>query len=256
MDLKRSWFDLDASLKSVSVFGLIVVMACGAGCSSSMFGWHVQTYSTPRRSSFDYRTLEREPVAIFGALGMIPIEGNEVGVENFLAEILKKVAPRVQFIDPLESVTRINRSGHVDAYAKMHEDALSSNILAQEPLRKLGAAVGARYVFQPRVMLFRQSMTDRWFFPIFGLRISQTRATILRLALQLWEAETGALLWFSVAEGTMQGEAMSQDPVYFKDVVRVTLGGMIQDLMSGRTDSMYTPVNALLNDLVWQPEPQ
>jgi hypothetical protein len=251
---KRSSLELKISLMSVAV--LLLIMACGAGCSSSMFGWHVQTYSTPHRSSFDYRTLEREPVAIFGALGLIPIEGNEVGVENFLAEILTKVAPRVQFIDPVESVTRINRSGHVDAYTKMHEDALYSNILAQEPLRRLGAAVGVRYVFQPRLMLFRQSMTDRWFIPIFGVRVSQTRATILRLALQLWDADTGALLWFSVAEGTMQGEAMSQDPVYFKDVVRVTLGSMIQDFVNGKTDSMYTPVNVLLNDLVRQPEPQ
>jgi hypothetical protein len=78
----------------------------------------------------------------------------------------------------------------------------------------------------------------------------------LRLALQLWEAETGALLWFSVAEGTMQSEAMSQDPVYFKDVVRVTLGSMIEDLVLGKTDSMYTPVNVLLNGLVQRPVPE
>jgi hypothetical protein len=187
---------------------------------------------------------------------MIPIEGNEVGVENFLAEILARVAPGIKVIDPLETVTRINRSGFADAYAKMHDAALSSNILAQEPLQKLGMAVGARYVFQPRLMLFRQSLIDRWVFPVFGIRVSQTRATILRLALQLWEAETGALLWFSVAEGTMQSEAMSQDPVYFKDVVRVTLGSMIEDLVLGKTDSMYTPVNVLLNGLVQRPVPE
>lgn len=229
---------------------LVLLITSAAGCSSSAFGWHVQTYSTPHRSSFDYKILERQPVAIFGALGMIPIEGNEVGVENFLAEILSKVAPRIQVMDPVETVTRINKSGFVDAYEKMHEAAISSNILAQEPLQRLGAAVGTRYIFQPRVMLFRQSMTDRWSIPIFGVRVSQTRATVLRLALQLWDAETGALLWFSVAEGTMQGEAMSQDPVYFKDVVRVTLGSMIQDFVSGRTESMYTPVNVLLDGLV------
>jgi hypothetical protein len=51
-----------------------------------------------------------------------------------------------------------------------------------------------------------------------------------------------------LAEGIMQSEAMSQDPVYFKDVLRVTLGSMIEDFVSGQTESMYTPVNMLLND--------
>ena len=235
---------------------LVLMIACAGGCSSSIFGWHVQTHSTAYHSSFDYKILEREPVAIFGALGMIPIAGNEVGVENFLAEVLPKVAPGIQFIDPLETVTRINKSGLGEVYWKMHEAALWSNILVHEPLQRLGAAVGARYVFQPRVMLFNQSMTDRWSFPIFGVRVSQTRATVLRLALQLWDAETGALLWFSAAEGTMQGEAVSQDPVYFKDVAEVTLGSMIQDFVSGRSASMYTPVNVLLDSLIQQPEPK
>lgn len=216
----------------------------------------MQTNSTPRLATFDYKALEREPVAIFGAIGHIPIAGNEVGVEFFLAEILTKVAPRLQVNDPLETFTRINSGGLAEDYSRMHEAALWSNILAQEPLRRLGTAVGARYIFQPRVMVFTQTMTDRWSFPVFGIRISQTRATILRLALQLWDTNTGALLWFCVAEGTMQGEAVAQDPVYFKDVVRVTLGSMVEDFVTGRTDSMYTPVNALLNDLVQKPAPQ
>ena len=235
---------------------LVLMIACAGGCSSSIFGWHVQTHSTAHRSSFDYKILEREPVAIFGALGMIPIAGNEVGVDNFLAEVLSKVAPGIQFINPLESVTRINKSGLGEVYWKMHEAALWSNILPQEPLQRLGAAVGARYVFQPRVMLFNQSMIDRWAIPIFGVRISQTRATVLRLSLQLWDAETGALRWFSVAEGTMQGEAVSQDPVYFKNVAEVTLGSMIQDFVNGGTESMYTPLNMLLDALVQHPVPK
>jgi len=237
-------------LRTLLIPGLVLIVACTTSCSSSVLGWHVRTYASPSSPPFDYRVLEREPVAIFGALGLIPIEGNEVGVENFLAEIMTKLAPRIRLIDPVETVTRINRSGFVDDYAKMHDAALSSNVLAREPLQKLGVAIGARYIFQPRLMLFRQSLTDRWVFPVFGVRVSQTRATILRMALQLWEAETGALLWSSIAEGTMQSEAMSQDPVYFSDVVRVTLGSMFQDLVIGKTDSMYTPVNGILNSLV------
>lgn len=234
---------------------LALILAGWAGCSSSVLGWHVRTNSTPHLPSFDYRALEREPVALFGALGLIPIQGNEVGVESFLDEILNRVAPGIKVVGPRETVTRINQAGLADDYAKMREAALQSNVLSREPLRALGKAVGARYVFQPRLMLFVQALTDRWVFPVFGVRLSQTRATTVRLALQLWDMDTGALLWASVAEGTMQSEAMTQDPVYFKDIARVTLGSMVEDFVRGRTDSMYTPVDTLLDSLVERPVP-
>lgn len=130
-------------LRTLLFPGLVLIVACTTGCTTSVLGWHVRTYASPSSPPFNYRVLEREPVAVFGALGLIPIEGNEVGVENFLAEIMTKLAPRIRLIDPVETVTRINRSGFVDDYEKMHEAALSSNVLSREPLQKLGAAVGA-----------------------------------------------------------------------------------------------------------------
>jgi hypothetical protein len=54
--------------------------------------------------------------------------------------------------------------------------------------------------------------------------MSQTRSSVMRLALQLWDAETGELIWSSLAEATMQKEGVSQDPVYLQDIARVTLG--------------------------------
>ena len=69
-------------------------------------------------------------------------------------------------------------------------------------------------------------------------------------------SETGALLWSSIGEGTMQGEAMSQDPVYFKDMVRVVLGSIITDFVNGRTATTYTPLYKLLDSLIQTPQPE
>ena len=46
-------------------------------------------------------------------------------------------------------------------------------------------------------------MTDRWMFPGLNVRLLQTRSSIMRISLQLWDAETGDLVWVSVAETTM-----------------------------------------------------
>lgn len=72
----------------------------------------------------------------------------------------------------------------------------------------------------------------------------------MRLSLQLWDVETGELLWASVAEGAMQNEALSQDPVYFQDIARVAMGSLAMDFLNQRTASRYTPVNVFLNNLI------
>jgi hypothetical protein len=54
----------------------------------------------------------------------------------------------------------------------------------------------------------------------------------------------------------MQGEAMSQDPVYFKDMVRVVLASIMMDFVNGRTATTYTPIYKLLDNLIQAPQPE
>ena len=65
--------------------------------------------------------------------------------------------------------------------------------------------------------------------------------------------ETGELLWASIAEGTMQSEAVSKDPVYFEDAARVALGSIIADFLTRKTASTYTPLNKIVDQLIQIP---
>ena len=78
----------------------------------------------------------------------------------------------------------------------------------------------------------------------------------MRISLQLWDAETGDLVWVSVAETTMSNEAVSQDPVYFQDIAVATLGSMMVDFMNERTASEYTPLNKFLDALLYDTKPK
>lgn len=233
---------------------LILMMALTAGCSSSIYGWNVRTYSSPPFPSFNEVVLGHEPVAIFGALAQPGLLGSEIGIDAILAQVVRKVAPNIKVIGLKETVTRINGKGLADEYTRMRMDALLTDMLSRDPLRKLGAAVGARYVFQPRLTAFTQTMTDRWSF--VDVRIVQTRGSIMRMSLQLWDTETGELLWASLAETTVQSEAIAQDPVYFQDAARVTLGSIIADLLSGKTASTYGPLNQFIDQLIQIPQPE
>jgi hypothetical protein len=242
--------------KALLCASLLFVLACITGCSSSIYGWQVRTSSTAFSPSFDPGALGQESVGVFGALTMPGLRGNEVGLDFMLGEVLHRVAPHIHIVSQQQTISKINQQGLAGEYAQMRADAEQSHILDREPLRKLGVAIGARFVFQPRLAAFTQNMYDRWTFPGFGVVLSQTRQSNLRMSVQLWDTKTGELLWASTAEGTMQSEALAKDPVYLEDAVRVTLGSIVADFLNRKTASTYTPLNKIVDQLIQIPLPE
>jgi hypothetical protein len=235
---------------------LVFVLVSVTGCSSSIYGWQVRTNSTAFSPSFDPGSLGQEPVAVLGALTMPGLRGNEVGLDFMLGEVLNRVAPHIRIVNQQQTISQINQQGLEPEYNQMRIDAEQSHILDRNPLKKVGVAIGARYVFQPRLASFTQTMYDRWTFPGFGVLVSQTRQSNLRMSVQLWDTKTGELLWASMAEGTMQSEALAKDPVYLEDAVRVTLGSIVADFLNRKTASTYTPLNKIVDELIQIPMPE
>jgi hypothetical protein len=233
---------------------LLLLLMTATACSPSIYGWTVRTSSTPQAGSFNPRLLAREPVAIFEAHAPGGLRGNELGLAFYLADILKTVTPEFKVVSPQDTASRINTRGLAPEYVRMRTDYEQTNILEAGALKKLGAAVEARYVFQPRLVSFTQTMTERWKFADF--RIVQTRSSILRLSLQLWDTQTGEPLWSSIAEAILSAEAILQDPVYLEDAARVALGSVLADFLRGRTRTTYTPLNKAVDSLIKRPPPR
>ncbi len=229
---------------------LILIVVLTAGCSSSIYGWHVRTNSSPPSPTFDRAVLTQEPVTIFGALAPPALLGGETGLDSILVQVLKTVAPSFKLITPRETASLINRNDLAAEYTQMRSQALQSHLLDRGSLKKLGTAIGARYVFQPKLIAFMQLMKDRWEVPPIALKISRIRSSIMRLSLQLWDMQTGELLWISLAEATLESEAVGQDPIYFEDTARVTMGSILADFMTGKTASSYGPLDKIVDQLI------
>lgn len=226
------------------------------GCSSSIYGWQVRTNSTELPPSFSPTTLEQGGVVVLPAITAPGLRGNEIGLNHYLSQVFRKIFPNWNVVHERDAITRINQQGLAESYTKLRNDYDQSNILDRDTLLKLRHAIDVRYVFQPRLEAFSQTMTDRWKFPALDLRISQTRSSIMRLSLQLWDGETGELLWSSLAETTMENEAISQDPVYLEDIARATFGSMVSDIIDRKRASKYTPINKFLDDLIKESIPE
>ena len=234
---------------------LALLFISAAGCSSTIYNWQVRTNSTAVSPSFDQLPVEEKPVAILPALSMPALRGTEVGLSHILAHILKKMTPNWKVVDEQATLTGINTHGLGTEYTRMRRDAEDSHLLDRELLRKIGAALRARYIFQPRLASFTQVMTLRWKIPGFEFRVAETRSSVMRSSLQLWDSESGELIWSSAAETVMASEVVSQDPVFLEDVARVTFGSLMADFLNRRTASQYTPLNEALNKLIQEDKP-
>jgi hypothetical protein len=197
--------------------------------------------------------MEQKPVAILPAMSVASLQGTEVGMSHHLSEILKKLTPTWRVLDERASLTGINMQGLGPEYIQMRRDAGDTHLLSRESLRKIGAALGVRYVFQPRLASFTQTMIDRW--KLVDVRIAQTRSSVIRISLQLWDTESGELIWSSVSESFLEGEGVTQEPVFLEDAVRVALGSMMSDFLNRRTASKYTPLNKVLDSLMRESVP-
>jgi hypothetical protein len=187
---------------------------------------------------------------------MPALRGNEIGLDFMLSEVLHRVAPHIHIVSQQQTISQINTQGLAAEYNQMRVDAEQSHILNWDSLKKVGTAIGARYVFQPRLAAFTQTMYDRWTFPAVEVVVSQTRQCNLRMSVQLWDTMTGELLWASMAEATMQSEALAKDPVYLEDAARVTLGSIVADFLNRKTASTYTPLNKIVDELIQIPLPE
>ena len=240
----------------VRCMAVILLILASTGCGGRLYGWEVRTISTPLSPSYQLSTLGQDNMAVLTPMSMPSLRGTEVGLGQYLGEILRKVAPTWHVVDERESATLINTHGMADVYEKMRSEAELTNILDRDRLQKIGRAIGAKYVFQLRLAHFSQDMQDRWSFPGLNIRILQTRSSILRLSLQLWDVTNGELMWASIAEATLENETMDQDPVFLGDAARVTLASLMADLLNRRTASRYTPLNQFLDNLMREAVPE
>jgi hypothetical protein len=105
-------------------------------------------------------------------------------------------------IPAYDTISIINEQGQglAQNYTKLLSGFATGGIMERQWLRPIGSALGARYLLVPGLAAFDQLILDKY--EVLGVKLVRTRVTTLRLWLQLWDAQTGRLLWESAGEVT------------------------------------------------------
>ena len=116
-----------------------------------------------------------------------------------------------------------------------------SGILERERLQRIGTALRSRYVLQPGLAEFNQILTDK--FELASWKILRTRLSTLRLWLQVWDTQTGHILWESTGEVTVAAPVLSEESTVSLDEIAQKLWARMikDDLLGGLSGSWRCP---------------
>jgi hypothetical protein len=125
-------------------------------------------------------------------------------------------------------MNRLNEQSLAADYAELIAGFVRGGILERERLQRIGSALGSRYVLLPELAELKEVMVDRIGF--YGWNFIQSRVTTLRLWLQLWDTQSGQILWESAGEITLATELLRPERTVSLDEIAQKLWlRMIQD---------------------------
>jgi len=135
-----------------------------------------------------------------GLVAPANLQGFNPSLSLALVNAIAKVRPPFWAIPAYETTNLLNQQGFAKDYGDLLSGFVLSGILDQQRLRRIGSALCARYLLLPGLAEFDQSIIDK--FDFLGVKLLRNRVTTLRLWLQLWDAQTGQILWESSGEVT------------------------------------------------------
>jgi len=206
------------------------------GCTP-FYTWDINTTSTARPPSFDIGELSRQPVATAGLLAPAGLQGLSTSLSHALVAALANVSPPIRAIPAHAIANALNDQGLAAEYAELLSGFGRTGIMERERLRRIGSALGFRYVLLPGLAQLDQAILDR--LEIAGVKVVRTRVTVLRVWLQLWDTRTGHILWESAGDVATASDVVRHDRIVpIEEIAEKLWRRMIQhDLLEGGTGS-------------------
>ena len=201
----------------------LAIALCG-GCATD------QVHSSAHHSNIGLKKgdLESSGLAFITPSTVTGQEEDKQALGFIFGEVMKEMRPDIPLVSLPQTLSAINRAGIADSYKSMYEDYGDTGIFRFDILKEIGKVTGARYLAQIKLSSFNQQSKGR--FSALGLRIVQTQEANLRLFFQIWDSQTGAIVWEGTEEVTYSWDSSSEQPVTFRKIVEKTARNLIGEL--------------------------
>jgi hypothetical protein len=205
-----------------------------AGCAGPISTWDTHTSAAPKPLTVNVAEVTRQPLATRGRVAPGGRQGVAPSLTQALVRALAEASPPIRAAAPLDVLSALNELGLTAQYAELIAEFNRSGMLERERLRRVAQALGAHYVLLPGLVSVDHTLADR--FEFAGFKVVRNRIITLRVWLQLWDPQTGRLVWESAGETTAAGEVLTPGRVLPLDDVaqRLWLRMVQEDLLAGQ----------------------
>jgi hypothetical protein len=195
-----------------AIVGAVLALFC-SGCSLDQIHAEHQVSDI----ALEPGDLEAHGLAFITPSTVTGQEEDKQSLAFVFANVLKAARPDVRVVTLPETLSAINQAGIADEYKLMYADYRDTGIFKRDTLRKVGTVTDARYLAQLKLSNFSQRSQGR--FSLLGLRLFQTKEANIRLFLQIWNSDNGAIVWEATEELNYAWDTGREKPVTFKIVV-------------------------------------
>jgi hypothetical protein len=159
------------------------------------------------------------------------VTGREQDIQSLafiFARVLEEDRPQIHVVGLPETLSAINQADLADEYKQMYIDYSDTGIFKKPSLKEVGYVAGVRYLAQLKLSGFEQGSKGR--FGMLGWRMIQTKQANIRLFLQVWDSENGAIVWEGTEELMYSNDSFSERPVTFQLVVEEVARNLLSKL--------------------------
>ena len=202
----------------------VLVPLLSAGCATD------QVHSSVQYEAISLGANDLESHGL-GFITPSTVTGQEQDVQNLafvFARMLEKERPDIRVVSLPEALSAVNQAGLADEYKQMYVDYSDTGIFKKNSLQRVGDVIGARYLAQLKLSSFNQNSRGR--FNFLGLRLMQTKTANIRLFLQIWDSDSGAIVWEGAEEMNYAWDTASEKPVTFQLIVEEIARNLVNKL--------------------------
>lgn len=217
---------------------LSLSILCGCGSEGFKVSTVTQSVAYHDRVSPSSILLADPPnCAVLPALTPTTSGGLAPLVDTTCLFALREAAPHGQGLSSAESISRLNEAGVAGTWQSLAKDYAATGVMDRERLSKIGTAIGRKYLIIP-MLGYVSSDAEQQVQPL-GITIAVTAWVSVWTSIQVWDAETGALLWASSASCTIATEVLAASGAPIHQALRSAFGRMFTDLVENRQGSVF-----------------
>jgi hypothetical protein len=207
-----------------------------AGCDPPYLSDTYAT-STPKPKSLDTSQLAYAPVAVLAFVAPGNLQGLSPTLSHALSGALAEVTPPIREIPTDDVLNRLTDQGLAAEYTDLRAGFARNGMLDRHRLRQIGVGLGTQYALLPGLAQFDEEILDK--FEAGGIKLLRNRVTTLRIWLQLWNTQTGHIVWESSGEVTAATIFLSpKQTIALEQIAKKLLVRMIQDeLLGSKTET-------------------